>query len=118
MLWQLLAFAVAVAVTAAPDLLGLQGPVADAFHILGPIAAAVAAMAASAVLRGVRRLHMLLGPAIAIAPFILGGPPGAILLGVVAGAILTALAVPGAARPGQYGGGWPAVLDPGKGTDR
>ena len=118
MLWQLLAFAVAVAVTAGPDLLGLEGALADAFHILGPITAAVAAMAASSVLRGLRRLHLLLGPAIAIAPFVLGGPPAAIALGVVAGAVLAALAFPGPARPGQYGGGWPAVLDPDRGPDR
>lgn len=110
MIWQLLAAAVAVAVMAAPDLLGLQGAVADAFHILGPLAAAVAVIAASSVMRGLRRLHLLFGPAIAVAPFLLGAEPIAMAVGVVAGAVLAALAFPGGARPGQYGGGWPAVF--------
>ena len=118
MIWQFVAVAVAVAVMAAPDLLGLEGAVADAFHILGPIAAAVAAMAASSVLRGLRRLHLLLGPAIALAPFLLGAEPAAMAVGVVAGGILAALAFPGGARPGQYGGGWPAVFNPDRGSDR
>lgn len=118
MIWQLVAFAVAVAVMAAPDLLGLEDAVADAFHILGPIAAAVAAMAASAVLRGLRRLHLLLGPAIAIVPFLLGAEPTAMAVGVVAGGVLAAMAFPGGAQPGQYGGGWPEVFDTERGRER
>ena len=118
MIWQLLAFTVAVAVMAAPDLLGLEGAVADAFHILGPLAAAVAAIAASSVLRGLRRLHLLFGPAIAVTPFLLGAEPTAMVVGVVAGAVLAALAFPGGARPGRYGGGWPAVFTADRGSGR
>jgi hypothetical protein len=110
MIWQLLAFVIAVAIMAAPDLLGLDDAVADAFHVLAPIDAAFAAMAASSVLRGLRRLHLLLGPAIAVAGILLGGELSAILIGVVGGAALTALAFPGPARQGQYGGGWPAII--------
>ena len=110
MIWQVLAFAIAAGIAAAPDLLGMGDGVADAFHILAPIDAAVAAMAASSVLRGLRRLHLLFGPAIAIAALLLGGDLPAMAVGVVGGAALAALAFPGAPRQGQYGGGWPAVF--------
>lgn len=117
MIWQALAIAVGIGVMAAPDLLGLSEPVSNAFHILGPIAVAFGAMAASTVLRGLRRVHLLLGPAIALAPFVLGGELAAIIVGVVAGAVLVVLAFPGGADPGQYGGGWRKVLDPRSDTD-
>jgi hypothetical protein len=117
MIWQLLAIGIGIGVAAAPDLLGLSEPVANAFHILGPIAVAFGAMAASSVLRGLRRVHLLLGPAIAIAPPVLGGEMAAIVVGLAAGTALVALAFPGAADPDQYGGGWRKVWNPGSRTD-
>lgn len=106
MIWQLLAIGVSLGVMAAPDLLSLTDAVADAFHVLGPIAASVGAMAASRVLRGLRRLHLLLGPAIAGSALLFGGGPAAVAIGFGAGAVLMALAFPGGADPAPLGGGW------------
>ena len=113
MIWQGVAFVVAVGVMAAPDAFGLSDSVADAFHILGPIAASIAGMAASDVLRGLRRGHLLVGPAIALAPIGLGGEMTAVVVGLVAGAALTALAFPGRQEQGRFGGGWPMVFGAG-----
>ncbi len=110
MIWQGIAFVIAIGVMAAPDALGLSEPVADAFHILGPIGASIAGMAASDVLRGLRRAHLLVGPAIALAPILLGGELMAIVVGVVAGAALALLAFPGPPEPGKYGSGWRLVF--------
>lgn len=110
MIWQAVAFFVGIGVMAAPDLLGFGGTVADAFHILGPIAASVAGMAFFAILRPVRRVHLLVGPLIGLAPIVFGGSAEAIAVGVLAGAALVVLAFPGDAKPGQYGGGWRALF--------
>ena len=112
MWWQILAFIVAVAVTASPDVLGLGNAIADAFHVLGPLAAAIAGMAASEVLRPVRRMHLLVGGAIAAAPLLLGDGTAAIVVGLIAGAALAVLAVPGSADMDRFGGGWSAVVSP------
>ena len=110
MIWQAIAFAIAVGVMAAPDALGLSESVADAFHILGPIAASIAGMALADVLRGLRRAHLIVGPAIALAPILLGGEMVAIAVGVVAGAALALLAFPGPPERGKFGGGWAMVF--------
>jgi hypothetical protein len=108
-IWQLLAIVIGLGVMAAPDLLALGDAVADAFHVLGPIGVAVGAMAASSVLRELRRLHLLLGPAIAGSALLLGGSPAAIAVGFGAGAMLVILAFPGGADPAPLGGGWRAL---------
>ena len=110
MIWQALAFLVGVGVTAAPDVLGLEGGVADAFNVLGPIAASIAGMAAFDVLRSLRRVHLLVGPLIALAPIVLGGPVEGLAVGLVAGAALVGLAFPGDASAAQFGGGWRAIF--------
>lgn len=115
MIWQFIAFAIAVGVMAVPDVLGLSEPVADAFHVLGPIAASIAGMAVADVLRGLRRGYLLVGPAIALAPILLGGEMTAIVVGVVAGGALTLLAFPGPPERGKFGGGWAMVF--GTGSD-
>lgn len=109
MIWQLLAVAVSLGVMAAPDLLSLTDAVADAFHVLGPIGASVGAMAASSVLRGLRRLYLLLGPGIAGSGLLLGGGPAALAVGFGAGAALMVLAFPGGVDPAPLGGGWGAL---------
>jgi hypothetical protein len=116
MIWQLLAMAISLGVMAAPDLLSLSDAVADAFHVLGPIGASVGAMAASRVLRGLRRLHLLIGPGIAGAALLLGGGGAALAVGIGAGAALMVLAFPGGADPAPLGGGWRAVLAPEQST--
>ena len=110
MIWQAIAFLIAIGLMATPGVLGLSEPVADAYHILGPVAASIAGIAASDVLRGLRRAHLLVGPAIALAPILLGGEPVAIAVGVVAGGSLTLLAFPGRSEPGKFGPGWPMLL--------
>jgi hypothetical protein len=114
--WQLLALGVAVGLIAMPHLVGLSDASVRALQILAPIAAAIAAMAASAVLRGLRRLHLLLGPAIAAVPLLLGGEPLGLALTVAGGAALTALAFPGASDISALGGGWRAVWRPPEST--
>lgn len=109
MIWQMLAIAVSLGVMAAPDLLSLTDAVADAFHVLGPIGASVGAMAASSVLRGLRRLHLFTGPAIAGTALLLGGGTAALAIGFGAGAALMILAFPGGADPAPLGGGWRAL---------
>jgi hypothetical protein len=114
--WQLMALAVAIGLIVTPDLVGLSDASARALHILAPIDAAVAAMAASAVLRGLRRLHLLLGPAMAAVPLLLGGEPLDLALTGVGGATLTALAFPGGSDMSGLGGGWRSVWRPPKST--
>lgn len=116
MIWQLVALGLAIALMAAPEVLPLSEASANAIHVLAPIAAALAAMAASSVLRGLRRLHLLLGPGIAAVPLLLGGEPiGQVVVGL-GGMILAGMAFPGASDTGRMGGGWRAVWDPPKST--
>jgi hypothetical protein len=116
MVWQLLALAVAIALMAAPGVVSLSDASANAIHVLAPLEAAIAAMAASTVLRGLRRLHLLLGPAIAAVPPLLGGDMLGIAVVALGGAILATLAFPGASDPRRLGGGWRAVWSPTKST--
>lgn len=117
MIWQWIAFVVAVGVMAAPDTLGLSESVADAFHVLGPIAASIAGMAAYDVLRSLRRAHLLVGPAIALAPILLGAEGAAIAVGVIAGLALALLGLPGPPPRAKFGGGWKMVFDVHSGPD-
>lgn len=110
MVWQFIAFAIAVGVMAAPDVLGLNDSVSDAFHILGPIGAAVAGMAASTVLRGMRRLHLIPGSAIAVAGILLGDGLPALAVGLGAGVALVGLAFPGGVEGDPYAGGWSVLV--------
>ncbi|MBW3613240.1 MAG: hypothetical protein KY392_05195 [Chloroflexi bacterium] len=114
MIWQWIAFGIAVGVMVAPDALGFSESVADAFHILGPVAASIGGMAAYDVLRGLRRAHLLVGPAIALAPILLGGDGAAVAVGVVAGLALALLGLPGAPPRGKFGGGWKMVFGRGR----
>ena len=116
MIWQLVALALAIALMVAPEVLPLSDASANAIHVLAPIDAAVAAMAASSVLRDLRRLHLLLGPGIAAVPLLLGGDPVGRAVVALGGLILAALAFPGASDTGRMGGGWRAVWDPSKPT--
>ena len=115
MIWQFIAFGIAVGVMAAPDVLGLNDNVSDAFHILGPIGAAVAGISASTVLRGMRRLHLIIGSAIALAGILLGDGVPALAVGLGAGAALVALAFPGGVEGDPYAGGWSMLI---RGADR
>ena len=117
MIWQGIAFVISVGVMAAPDVLGFSESVADAFHILGPIAASIAGMAVADVLRGLRRGYLLVGPAIALAPILLGGGMTAIAVGIVAGGALALLAFPGPPERGKFGGGWAMVFGSGAESD-
>lgn len=113
--WQLLGAAIGVALMALPGPLGLREPVANAFHILGPLAAAFGAIAASPILRVVRRVQLLIGLAVALAPVLLGAEPVAIGIGVIAGFGLVATAFAPGAPMDRFGGGWRALIGP---TDR
>lgn len=111
MWWQRLAFALGLWLMAAPALLGLRDPAADVLHVLGPIAAAVGFIAASEVLRGIRRVNVLTGLALVLTPLLLGYPTTAMLVSGLTGLALMALAFMGGATHTAFGGGWRSLLD-------
>ncbi len=111
MWWQLVGAAIGVALMAAPAVLNLPNAVADAFHMLGPLAAAFGGIAASPILRVVRRVQLPVGLGTAVAPLVLGSEPVAIGVGVVAGLGLVATAFAPGAPMDRFGGGWRALLD-------
>lgn len=106
MWWQLLAIGVGIVVTAAPDVFALSNRLADAFHVLGPVIVAFGAISMSAVLRSLRRIQLLLGPATAAAPVLTGGEVLGVVVGVSAGVVLVALAFAGGTSLERHGGGW------------
>jgi hypothetical protein len=110
MVWQLLGAAIGVALMAAPGALGLAVPVADAFHVLGPLAAAFGAIAASPILRVLRRVQLLVGLAVAAAPLLLGADAVALGVGLAAGFGLVATAFAPGASMDRFGGGWRALI--------
>jgi hypothetical protein len=110
MWWQLLGAAIGVGLMAVPGVLSLPRPVADAFHILGPLAAAFGAIAASPILRVLRRVQLPIGLGVAVSPLALGSSPAAIAIGIIAGVALVAVAFAPGARMERFGGGWRALI--------
>ncbi|HEU5325623.1 MAG TPA: hypothetical protein VFV59_07055 [Candidatus Limnocylindria bacterium] len=107
--WQLLGAAIGVALMAAPGILTLPAAVADAFHVLGPLAAACGAIAASPVLRVLRRIQLPVGLGVAVAPLVLGSDVVGIGVGLLAGLALLATAFAPGAPMDRFGGGWRAL---------
>lgn len=104
--WTLVASALlGVWVMAAPDVLGSTGTAADADRILGALAAVVAVTAMAEAGRPVRFLNLLLGAAVAVAPWVLpGASPLAGLHDGAAGVALMLLSLPRGSIRQRYGG--------------
>lgn len=100
---------VGVWLMASPAILGYEGVAAANDRIVGPIAASVAILAMSDVLRSVRLANVGLGGWMAIAAFLLPYPDMAILTTLAAGIALVLLALPESTPKERFGGGWTAL---------
>lgn len=79
----------------APSVLGIHTSAADNDHLVGAIVVTISIIVMAEVLRAGRFLNVLLGPWIAIAPWILNGAnSGGRWNDVLAGLLITALAIP------------------------
>jgi hypothetical protein len=97
---------------AAPAVVGYGDPARANDRIVGPVTAAVAAIAIWEVTRSLRRLNLLLGLWLVAAPWVLGYGVVALLHSTLAGALLIGLAnLPGELKE-RHGGGWSALFDP------
>jgi hypothetical protein len=89
--------------------LGAEGAMADADHLIGALALTVAVIAAAESARPLRYLNALLGLALVITAFVLGGTALQTLAGVACGLALVGLSLPRGAIRNEYGG-WSRLL--------
>jgi len=106
---QVFSLCLGVWLMAAPAVVGGAGPVRTSDRIVGPLAAAVAAVALSEVTRPVRRANVVTGAWLLVAPWALGAGWPATANNVAVGVLLIALSFVGGRVRGRYGGGWRAV---------
>jgi hypothetical protein len=95
--------------TTAPALLGYGEPARTNSHIVGPLAASVAAIALSEVTRPVRWANLALGLWLLVAPLALGYGGVAAANSLIVGTLLGSLALMPGRRSHQIGGGWSAL---------
>ncbi|GAB3542455.1 hypothetical protein GCM10027443_43330 [Pontibacter brevis] len=96
-----------VALVAAPSVfgVGMQETVADIFHLSGSLIVVVAVISMGEPLRICRYLNILLGLAVAVAPWFLGNSPiGLSITGVVLGLAVAGLALPRGPKTQRYAG--------------
>ena len=74
-------------------LLGVEGNLANAHHVIGSLVLTVVSIAAAEVARPVRYLNVLLGAALAAVPFVFGAGTVVLVASVAAGAALIVLAL-------------------------
>lgn len=96
----------------APGALGYDGTIRVVHLVAGPVIVAVGLVSASAVMRGLRRVAYPIGLLVAVAPLTVGGSVPAVIVGVTAGSAAALLSVVPVGRPGRFGGGWTALVDP------
>lgn len=101
-----------IGLLAAPDLLGYEGPARVNHLIVGPIAASIAVMAMSEVLRELRWLNLALGAWLVFSPLLIPHDRLALGVGVISGMAMTALAIVRGPVRERLGGGWRAVVEP------
>jgi hypothetical protein len=101
--------ALGVWLTAAPAALGYAGAARTTHLILGPIVAALAAIAIAECTRGVRRANIPPGAWLVLAPLLFGFDTRAGLTSALAGAVVIACSILGGGTRTRFGGGW-AVL--------
>jgi len=94
---------------AAPAVLRYDRLAADNDHIVGPLAAAFAAVAMTEITRPVRRVNVLCGGWLLAAPWVLHAPAAAIVNDMIVGILLIGLSFVAGRVNGKYGGGWSTV---------
>jgi hypothetical protein len=102
----LIAFALGIWLTAAPYALGLVGPVAANYHVVGPLVATAGLVAVFEATRGVRWVNLPLGVWLAVSPVVLDFTARSILHGGAVGLAVAALACVEGRRSERFGGGW------------
>jgi hypothetical protein len=94
----------------APAALGYAGTTAGDHHrFVGPLVAAFAFLALSAILRGLRWLNLPAGAWLVVAPFLVGFDLLATLVSVLTGVAIVGLAPVGRPTPERFGGGWTSL---------
>ncbi|MCI0705339.1 MAG: hypothetical protein L0241_30130 [Planctomycetia bacterium] len=109
---QLVAFALGVWLTAAPQTLGYTGPARVNDHIFGPLAATVGLIAAFQVTRSVRWLNLPFGMWLGLAPWLFGYGWPELVNSTLVGLALTGLACVRGTVERAFGGGWQALWTP------
>lgn len=101
---------------ASPEVLGYTGVAAQVTQSIGPVAATFAIIAAWEVTRPARWPNVLLGPAIAVAPFLVGGfGLAGTVNAVVVGVGIGVAALVGGMDREKFGGGWRTAVRSGSG---
>lgn len=84
-------------------LLGVDGHLANAYHVIGSLVLTVVSLSAAEVARPVRFLNILLGTTLAAVPFFFDADVMTATVSVVAGVALAALSIHRGALRGRYG---------------
>ncbi|ARS34390.1 vitamin K epoxide reductase family protein [Pontibacter actiniarum] len=95
-----------IALVFAPGVFGvpIKDTVADVFHLSGSLMVVVSVICMGEPMRIGRYLNVLLGLAVAVAPWFLGGPTALHITGVVLGLAVAALAFPLGPKTQRYAG--------------
>jgi nucleoside-diphosphate-sugar epimerase len=108
--WNLaLAALAAVSLLFTRVLLGADGSLANAHHLLGSLVLTVISIAAAEVARPVRYLNVVLGAALVAVPFVYGGGTAATVFTIAAGLAIAGLAMRRGPIRGRYGA-WSRLL--------
>ena len=103
---------------ASPAVLGYAGAAATHHYLLGPMVATVAWVACSEATRELRRVNLLLGPALILAPLLISYDGAAAWVnGVATGTLVGLLAMVRGARRTRMGGGWTVLWRPATRSD-
>ena len=95
---------------AAPAVLGYDGAARTNARIVGPIAAAFAAIAIWGVTRTFRRVTTLLGAWLLLAPWLLTHATDALVNSLIVGALMIGCSLVRGSIEQRFGGGWPTLL--------
>jgi hypothetical protein len=106
---QLACTALGVWLMAAPQVLGYHGAARTNDHVVGPLVATFACVAAWEATRSVRWVNLPLGAWLVLAPWVLGGGWFEAAHGTAAGLAVAALALARGETRQKLGGGWSAV---------
>ena len=110
---QLLGMLLGVWLMAAPDILGYDGAAALNDHILGPVIATLAAVAAWEATRPLRWGNLPIGLWLIVAPWLLGYETVPLLNSTAVGLLLVATCTVRGRIRQRFGGGWSALGGPG-----
>ena len=81
----------------------LEGPQADADHLIGSLVLTITVTAFAEVMRPLRFLNIFLGLALVITPFVFGAPIAVLLSSLVCGLALMVLSIPRGVVKSRYG---------------